>query len=206
MLAGQSLSMFGDWAMIIVARHLGEGADRISKRGGARLLRLRTREPRRAARWARRRPRATSGRLMIVTHVAMAGVVCLLFFVHDAGDMWLLYRSHRAVRPRRRRLRRGALGDAEGDAARRAARRGERRAPVDARRPAARRAARRRGDLRRVRRSRRRARRRRNVPRLGRDARRAAVREPEPPRRAALPPRDLRGHLAHRAHARSCAS
>jgi MFS family permease len=29
--------------------------------------------------------------LMIATHVALAGVVCLLFVVHDAGQMWLLY-------------------------------------------------------------------------------------------------------------------
>jgi MFS family permease len=29
--------------------------------------------------------------LMIATHVALAGIVCLLLFVHDAGQMWLLY-------------------------------------------------------------------------------------------------------------------
>jgi MFS family permease len=29
--------------------------------------------------------------VMIATHVALAGVMLLLFFVHDRGDMWLLY-------------------------------------------------------------------------------------------------------------------
>ena len=30
-------------------------------------------------------------RLMIVTHVALAAVMCLLLFVHDRSDVWLLY-------------------------------------------------------------------------------------------------------------------
>ena len=29
--------------------------------------------------------------LMIGTHVALAGVMCLLLFVHDRSDVWLLY-------------------------------------------------------------------------------------------------------------------
>ena len=28
---------------------------------------------------------------MIATQLALAGVMCLLLFVHDRGDMWLLY-------------------------------------------------------------------------------------------------------------------
>jgi MFS family permease len=90
LLAGQSLSMFGDWAMIIVlgiwAKVLtGSNAQAglvffvfalaglAAPVGGLLVDRV------------HKRP------LMIATHVAMAGVVCLLFFVHDAGQMWLLY-------------------------------------------------------------------------------------------------------------------
>src|SRR5207248_914680 len=30
-------------------------------------------------------------RLMIATHLSLAAVICLLLFVHDRGDLWLLY-------------------------------------------------------------------------------------------------------------------
>ena len=90
LLAGQTLSMFGDWAMIIVlgiwAKVLtGSNAQAglvffvfalaslAAPAGGLLVDRV------------HKRP------LMIATHVAMAGVVCLLFFVHDASQMWLLY-------------------------------------------------------------------------------------------------------------------
>jgi MFS family permease len=90
LLAGQALSMFGDWMMIIV---LGiwtkvltgsNGAaglvffafaltGLVSPLGGLVVDRL----PKR--------------RLMVGTHVALAAVMCLLLFVHDRGDVWLIY-------------------------------------------------------------------------------------------------------------------
>jgi MFS family permease len=90
LLAGQSLSMFGDWMMIIVlaiwmktltGSSSAAGlvffvfaiAGVIAPLGGLVVDRL----PKR--------------RLMIVTHVALAGVMCLLLLVHDRGDIWLLY-------------------------------------------------------------------------------------------------------------------
>ena len=90
LLAGQTLSMFGDWAMIIVlgiwAKVLtGSNAQAglvffvfalaslAAPFGGLLVDRV------------RKRP------LMIVTHVALAGIVCLLLFVHDASQMWLIY-------------------------------------------------------------------------------------------------------------------
>ena len=90
LLAGQTLSMFGDWAMIIVlgiwakvltGSNSAAGlvffvfalAGLVAPLGGLVVDRL------------RKRP------LMIATHLALAGVICLLVFVHDRGDMWLLY-------------------------------------------------------------------------------------------------------------------
>jgi MFS family permease len=90
LLAGQTLSMFGDWAMIIVlgiwAKVLTGSssaaglvffvfalAGLVAPLGGLVVDRL------------PKRP------LMIATHVALAGLMCLLFLVHDRGDMWLLY-------------------------------------------------------------------------------------------------------------------
>jgi MFS family permease len=90
LLAGQTLSMFGDWMMIIV---LGiwtkvltgsNGAaglvffafaltGLVSPLGGLVVDRL----PKR--------------RLMVVTHLALAGIMCLLLLVHDRGDVWLIY-------------------------------------------------------------------------------------------------------------------
>jgi MFS family permease len=90
LLTGQTLSMFGDWAMIIVlgiwAKVLtGSNAQAglvffvfalagLAAPFGGLLV---DRVPKRP--------------LMIATHVVMAGVVCLLFFVQDADQMWLLY-------------------------------------------------------------------------------------------------------------------
>jgi MFS family permease len=90
LLAGQTLSMFGDWAMIIVlgiwAKVLtGSNAQAglvffvfalaglIAPIGGLVVDRL------------RKRP------LMIATHLALAAIMCLLLLVHDRGDLWLLY-------------------------------------------------------------------------------------------------------------------
>ncbi len=90
LLGGQSLSMFGDWAMIIAlgiwARVLtGSNAEAglvflcfgvtgmIAPLGGLVVDRL------------PKRP------LMIATHLALAGVMCLLLLVHTRSQMWLLY-------------------------------------------------------------------------------------------------------------------
>ncbi len=90
LLGGQSLSMFGDWAMIIAlgiwARVLtGSNADAglvflcfgvtgmIAPLGGLVVDRL-PKQP-----------------LMIATHLALAGVMCLLLLVHTRSQMWLLY-------------------------------------------------------------------------------------------------------------------
>jgi len=90
LLAGQTLSMFGDWALIIVlgiwakvltGSNSAAGlvffvfalASLVAPVGGVIVDRL------------PKRP------LMIATHVALAGVVCLLLFVQDRSDLWLLY-------------------------------------------------------------------------------------------------------------------
>jgi MFS family permease len=90
LITGQSLSMFGDWAMIIVlgiwAKVLtGSNAQAglvffvfalaglIAPLGGLVVDRV------------HKRP------LMIATHVALAAVICSLLFVHDRGDTWLIY-------------------------------------------------------------------------------------------------------------------
>src|SRR3954447_22517076 len=88
--AGQTLSMFGDWAMIIVlgiwAKDLTGSnsaaglvffvfalASLAAPIGGLVVDRL-------PKRW-----------LMIWTDVALAGVMCLLLLVHGRSDVWLLY-------------------------------------------------------------------------------------------------------------------
>lgn len=88
--AGQFLSMFGDWAMFIAlgiwARILtGSNAQAglvflclgvtglIAPLGGIFVDRL----PKR--------------RLMIASHLVLAAVMCLLLFVHDRSDLWILY-------------------------------------------------------------------------------------------------------------------
>jgi MFS family permease len=90
LLAGQTLSMFGDWMMFIAlaiwAKVLTGSssaaglvffvlalAGLVAPLGGLVVDRV------------RKRP------LMIGTHVALAAIMCLLLFVHDRGDMWLLY-------------------------------------------------------------------------------------------------------------------
>jgi MFS family permease len=90
LLAGQALSMFGDWMMIIVlaiwtkvltGSNGAAGlvfftfavASLLAPLGGLVVDRL------------PKRP------LMIWTHLSLAAVMCLLLFVHDRGDLWLLY-------------------------------------------------------------------------------------------------------------------
>ena len=87
---GQTVSMFGDWMMIIVlgiwAKSLtGSNSEAglvflvlgvtglVAPLGGLVVDRL------------PKRP------LMISTQLALAGVMCLLLLVHDRGDLWLLY-------------------------------------------------------------------------------------------------------------------
>jgi MFS family permease len=90
LLAGQTLSMFGDWAMIMVlgiwtkvltGSNSAAGlvffvfalAGLVAPLGGLVVDRL------------PKRP------LMIATHLALAGVMCLLIFVHSRDQLWLLY-------------------------------------------------------------------------------------------------------------------
>jgi len=90
LLAGQTLSMFGDWAMIIV---LGIWAKVLTGSSSAAglvffvfaLTSLAAPLGGLVVDRLRKRP------LMIATHVALAAVMFLLFLVHDRGDMWLLY-------------------------------------------------------------------------------------------------------------------
>jgi MFS family permease len=90
LLTGQALSMFGDWMMIIVlgiwtkvltGSNGAAGlvffvfglAGLISPLGGLVVDRL-PKKP-----------------LMVGTHLALAAVMCLLLFVHDKSDVWLVY-------------------------------------------------------------------------------------------------------------------
>src|SRR5436309_5650514 len=88
--AGQTLSMFGDWAMIIVLAIWMKVLTGSSSAAGLvffvfALVSL-------AAPFGGlvvdRLPKRT---LMIWTHLALAGGMCLLLLVHDRGDVWLLY-------------------------------------------------------------------------------------------------------------------
>ena len=90
LLAGQTLSMFGDWAMIIVLGIWAKVLTGSNAQAGLvffvfALASLAAPVGGLLVDRVHKRP------LMIATHVAMAGVVCLLFFVHDASQMWLLY-------------------------------------------------------------------------------------------------------------------
>jgi len=90
LLVGQTLSMFGDWAMffvlaiwakVLTGSNAAAGlvffvlalAGLAAPLGGLVVDRL-------PKRW-----------LMIVTHLAMAAMVCLLLFVNDRTDLWLIY-------------------------------------------------------------------------------------------------------------------
>jgi len=95
LLGGQTLSMFGDWAMVIAlgiwARVLtGSNAEAgivflcfgatgmIAPLGGLVVDRL----PKR--------------RLMIATHLALAALICLLLLVHTRAELWLIYVAPRS--------------------------------------------------------------------------------------------------------------
>jgi MFS family permease len=90
LLAGQFLSMFGDWAMIIV---LGIWAKVLTGSNAAAglvffVLALAGLAAPLGGLVVDRLPKR---RLMIVTHLAMAAMVCLLLFVNDRSDLWLIY-------------------------------------------------------------------------------------------------------------------
>jgi MFS family permease len=90
LLAGQTLSMFGDWMMIIV---LGIWMKTLTGSSSAAglvffVFALASLAAPLGGLVVDRLPKR---RLMIVTHVVLAGVMCLLLFVHNRGDMWLLY-------------------------------------------------------------------------------------------------------------------
>jgi MFS family permease len=87
---GQTVSMFGDWMRIIVLGIWAKTLTGSSSQAGLVFLVLGVtglvapfgglvvdRLPKRP--------------LMIATQLALAGVMCLLLFVHDRGDMWILY-------------------------------------------------------------------------------------------------------------------
>ena len=90
LLAGQTLSMFGDWAMIIV---LGIWTKVLTGSSGAAglvffvfaLASLAAPLGGLVVDRVAKRP------LMISTHLALAAVMCLLLLVHDRSDVWLIY-------------------------------------------------------------------------------------------------------------------
>ena len=88
--AGQTLSMFGDWAMIIVLAVWMKVLTGSSSAAGLVFFVF--------AIVSLAAPlgglvvdRLPKRRLMIATHIAMAGVMCLLLLVHNRSDAWLIY-------------------------------------------------------------------------------------------------------------------
>jgi MFS family permease len=90
LLAGQTLSMFGDWALIIV---LGIWAKVLTGSNAAAglvffVFALASLAAPVGGLVVDRLPKR---RLMIATHLAMAAMVCLLLLVHDRAELWLIY-------------------------------------------------------------------------------------------------------------------
>ena len=90
LLTGQALSMFGDWMMIIV---LGIWTKVITGSNGAAglvffMFALTGLVSPLGGLVVDRLPKR---RLMVITHVVLAGVMCLLLFIHDRSDVWLIY-------------------------------------------------------------------------------------------------------------------
>jgi MFS family permease len=90
LLAGQSLSMFGDWAMFIALGIWAKVLTGSNAAAGLVFFAL--------AATGLLAPlgglvvdRLPKRRLMLATHVALAGVMCLLLFVHSRADIWILY-------------------------------------------------------------------------------------------------------------------
>jgi MFS family permease len=90
LLAGQTLSMFGDWMMLIV---LGIWTKVLTGSNGAAglvffVFALAGLVAPLGGLVVDRLPKRP---LMIATHVALAAVMCLLLLVHHRSDVWLLY-------------------------------------------------------------------------------------------------------------------
>ncbi|HZS23376.1 MAG TPA: MFS transporter [Gaiellaceae bacterium] len=90
LLAGQSLSMFGDWAMFIVLAVWVKVLTGSSSAAGLVFFVL-TLASLAAPFGGLVVDRLPKRPLMIATHLALAAVMCLLLLVHDRGDIWLLY-------------------------------------------------------------------------------------------------------------------
>jgi MFS family permease len=90
LLAGQTLSMFGDWAMLIVLAIWVKVLTGSSSAAGLvffvfALVGLA------APLGGLVVDRLPKRRLMIATHLSLAGVMCLLLLVHGRREVWLLY-------------------------------------------------------------------------------------------------------------------
>jgi Na+/melibiose symporter-like transporter len=90
LLAGQTLSMFGDWAMIIVLAIWVKVLTGSSSAAGLVFFVLAVASLA-APLGGLVVDRLPKRKLMIATHLALAAVMCLLLLVHDRGDVWLLY-------------------------------------------------------------------------------------------------------------------
>jgi Na+/melibiose symporter-like transporter len=90
LLAGQTLSMFGDWMMIFVLGIWAKVLTGSSSQAGLVffVFAIASLAAPVGGLVVDRLPKRP---LMIATHLSLAGVMCLLLFVHDQHDMWLLY-------------------------------------------------------------------------------------------------------------------
>jgi MFS family permease len=90
LLAGQMLSMFGDWAMLIVLAIWTKVLTGSSSAAGLVffVFALASLAAPIGGLVVDRLPKR---KLMIATHLALAVVMCLLLLVHRRGDVWLLY-------------------------------------------------------------------------------------------------------------------
>ena len=138
-LAGWTASQFGDWAMIIVLAVWAKSLTDSNASAGLVFFALAA--PSIFAPLAglvvdrvRRRP------LLVGVYSIEAVVVLGLLFVHDRGDVWILYAMAVFTGTAGTLAALGALGADDRDDPARAARRGERDLPVGTRRPSDRRA------------------------------------------------------------------
>ena len=90
LLAGQTLSMFGDWMMIMVLGIWAKVLTGSNSQAGLVffVLAIASLAAPVGGLVVDRLPKRP---LMIATHLSLAGVMCLLLLVHDRGDLWLLY-------------------------------------------------------------------------------------------------------------------
>ena len=90
LLAGQTLSMFGDWMMIMVLGIWAKVLTGSSSQAGLVffVFAIASLAAPIGGLVVDRLPKRP---LMVATHLALAAVMCLLLLVHDRGDLWLLY-------------------------------------------------------------------------------------------------------------------